>query len=327
MSRQFCATGLGVALLLLTSCGGSQHAPDEKYYFVTALVNIPYWQQVNAGLLKAARQLGVVAEMVGPDTYDIKAEKERFAEILRKKPSGIMVSAMDPALGADIDAAISQGIPVITVDSDAPDSKRLTFIGTDNYKAGQVGGQLAAKRLKLRGSVVVYTIPEQNNLKQRLHGYTDVFANYPQIKISEVVDTKGDPRMVFDHTTELIDKSAPVDAFICLTSFAGPEVAEVLKRKNVTNKLVIAMDADDQILEDIQKGFIAATIGQKPFTMAFLGLKMLDDLHHHPLTSLSVNWANDSFSPLPAFVDTGVSLINSDNVDRFISERNSNIKK
>jgi ribose transport system substrate-binding protein len=330
MSRLLGGLGLSVMLLPLLNCGGSQHSPEEKYYLVAANVKLPYWQQVSAGLTRAAAQLEVRAEVVGPDTYDVKAQHERFMDVLKLKlkPAGIMVSASDPTLQkADIDAAIAQGIPVITLDSDAPDSKRLTFIGTDNYKAGVMGGQFAAKQLKFRGAVVVYTMPEQNNLKERLHGYTDVFAAYPQIKVAEVVDAKGDPRIVFDKTMEMLEKGTRVDAFVCLVSFACPEVAEVLARKKATDKVVVAMDTDEPTLEGIQKGIISATIAQKPYTMAFFGLKVLDDLHHHPPSSLTINWAADSFSPLPTFVDTGATLISADNVDRFISGRNSSARK
>ena len=322
------ASGAGLLLLLLSSCGGSQHSPDERYYLIAANVKLPYWQQVSAGLAKAAAQLGVRAEVVGPDTYDVKAQHEQFLETLRKKPKGILIAATDPGLEkADIDTAIAHGVPVITLDSDAPESKRLTFIGTDNYKVGVMGGQVAAKKLKFRGSVVVFTMPGQYNLKERLRGYSDVFENYPQIKIGEVVDTKGDPRIVFDRTTEMLEKKMHVDAFVCLVSFACPDVAEVLARQKSTDKVVMAMDTDERTLEGVQKVIITATIGQKPFTMAFVGLKMLDDLHHRPPASLTINWANDSFSPVPAFIDTGATLIDAGNVDRFIAERNSAVKK
>jgi len=182
---------------------------------------------------------------------------------------------------------------------------------------------LVSRLLKFRGPVVVFTMPEQNNLNERLHGYKDVFDGYPQIKIAEVVDVKGDPRIVFDRTTDLIDKAVRVDAFICLVSFACKEVADVLERKRASGKIVMAMDTDEGTLAGIQKGLISATIGQKPFTMAFQGLKMLDDLHHHPLSSLSHDWSQDSFSPIPTFVDTGVTPIDQSNVDRFIRARNS----
>ncbi len=64
---------------------------------------------------------------------------------------------------------------------------------------------------------------------------------------------------------------------------------------------------------------IAATISQKPYTMTFVGLKVLDDLYHHKLTTLTVDWANDSFAPIPAFVDTGSSLVDKTNVDALIA--------
>jgi ribose transport system substrate-binding protein len=134
---------------------------------------------------------------------------------------------------------------------------------------------------------------------------------------------QGDPRIVFDRTMEVLEKGSKVDAFACLTSIAGPEVAEVLGRKNVTGKLVVAMDTDQRTLEGIQKGLITATIGQKPFTMGYLGAKLLDELHHHPLQSLTMNWAQDSFSPIPTFVDTGATLIDKSNVESFIKARNS----
>ena len=71
----------------------------------------------------------------------------------------------------------------------------------------------------------------------------------------------------------------------------------------------------------IQKGVIAATISQKPYTMSFVGVKMLDDLYHHKLSTLSNDWAKDSFAPIPSFVDTGSSLVDKTNVDATIAAR------
>ena len=207
------------------------------------------------------------------------------------------------------------------MDSDAPDSKRLFFVGTDNYKAGLMGGRLVANRLNGKGNVIIFTFPEQPNLKERLQGYRDVFAEHPGIHITEIVDAKGDPGVIFDRTMQVVDKKEPVDGFVCLVSIAAPEVAEVLTRKQVTGKLVMGMDADQRTIDGINNGLITATLGQKPFTMAYLSIKMLDELHHHPPASLLDDFARDSFSPLPTFVDTGVTLIDKSNVAAFVETR------
>jgi ribose transport system substrate-binding protein len=85
------------------------------------------------------------------------------------------------------------------------------------------------------------------------------------------------------------------------------------------------MDTDPETLNWIQKGAIAATISQKPYTMAFVGLEMLDDLHHERLDKLDSDWTRDSFSPVPTFVDTGSALVDKSNVDAFIAATKSHI--
>jgi ribose transport system substrate-binding protein len=223
---------------------------------------------------------------------------------------------------ADIDAAIGQGIPVITVDSDASASKRLTFVGTDNYKAGTMGAQLAVKQLQGKGNVVIYTMPEQANLKDRLRGYHDVLEAHPGIKIIDTVDVKGDPRIAFDRTQDMVDKKTmdKVQGFICLEAIACPEVADVLDRNKVSGKVVVAMDTDQRTMDWIKKDRIAGTIAQKPFSMGFVGLGLLDSMHHYPPNPLDKPWAQDPQSVVATFIDTGEVLVDKSNVDSFISE-------
>jgi ribose transport system substrate-binding protein len=320
MSSNRIAIALSVALFVLplVQCG-SQHDADEKYVLVSANLQIPYWQSAGAGFSQAASQLKVRSDIVGPNAYDPKAEVEAFDRAVSQKPSGILVSAADPTLLKDsIDKAIAAGIPVITIDSDVRGSKRLFFIGTNNYQAGLMGGQRLAAELKGKGNVVAFTMPEQTNMAERLRGYRDALEAHPQIKITRVVDIKGDPRIAFDTTTQILGKEKDkVDAFICLEALAGKEVATVLNSNDVKNKIVVAMDTDPDTLDWIRKGVISATISQKPFTMSFVGLQMLDVLFHHNLSPLDRDWANDSFASIPAFVDTGAAVIDKKNVEEF----------
>jgi len=308
-----------VLVLPLITCS-SEHSSDELYVLVSANIQVPYWKAAGGGLSQAGAQLKVRTDFVGPDEYDPKAEKEAFDKVLTRKPTGILVSAADASLLKDsIDAAINAGVPVITIDSDAPASKRLFFIGTNNYQAGVTGGQRLAAELKGKGNVVVFTMPAQANLAERLRGYRDALESHPEIKIARIVDIAGDPRVAFDTTTEILGKERDkVDAFVCLEAQAGKEVATVLNSNKITGKVVVAMDTDPDTLEWIRKGVIAATISQKPYTMSYVGLRILDSLYHHKLNSLTADFSKDSFAPLPAFVDTGSSLVDKSNVEAFV---------
>lgn len=309
-----------IAISMLLACG-RRHDADEYYVLVTANKAIPYWQTATTGFFEAARQMNVKAEIVGPDNYDPNAEKEEFHRILAKKPAGIIVSPADPAMmKPEIDAAIAQGIPVITIDTDSPDSNRLFFIGTNNHQAGLLGAQVAVKELKGKGNVVVFTMPNQVNLEERLHGYRDVLEKNPGIKIARVIDIKGDPRIAFDSTQEIIDKKEPIDGFLCLEALSGHEVATVLENNKITGKVVVAMDTDDKTLDGVSKGQIAATVAQKPYTMGYLGIKLLDDYHHSQADIAKMASSKGPMSPLPAYVDTGATLVDKSNVGQITQE-------
>jgi ribose transport system substrate-binding protein len=306
-------------MVLALSCGGP-HDSDEFFVLVSANLQLPYWKTAGAGFSNAAAQMKVRSDFTGPQNYDPKAERDALDEAVQKKATGILLAVTDPALLKDgIDKAVAAGVPVITIDSDAPSSKRLFFIGTNNYQAGFTGGLRLAQELRGKGNVVVFTMPDQSNLQDRLRGYKDALVRTPEIKITRVVDIQGDPRIAFDTATQIVGKERDkVDGFVCLEAQSGKEVAGVLNSYHVTGKVVIAMDTDQETLDWIQKGVIAATIAQKPYTMAFVGMQMLDDLYHHKPSSLSADWSKDSYAPIPSFVDTGSGLIDKSNVASFI---------
>jgi ribose transport system substrate-binding protein len=219
---------------------------------------------------------------------------------------------------------VSAGIPVITIDSDSPQSKRLVFVGTDNYNAGTLGGKLAAKLLNGKGNLVVFTMPDQPNLKDRLHGYQDALAETPGVKIVQVVDIKGDPTVAFDTTDSMLDGKNKIDGFVCLEAIACPEVGEIVNRKHLGGKVVIvAMDTDPRTTEWIQKGVISATIAQRPYTMAYFGMKLVADIHLHPPSPLTNNWAQSPVAPLPTFVDTGTFIIDKTSIDSYLQQTKS----
>ena len=312
----------GVLLPVLTGC--TRHSKSEQYFLVATNIKLPYWQTANAGFVKAATQFSVTSDMRGPNTFDPQGEVDEFRAAVARKPAGILVSVANSKLMTpEIDAAVAAGIPVITIDSDAPESKRLYFIGTNNLEAGRLGGSRVAAVLNGKGNVVFFTNPGQPNLDERLKGYKDVFAGYPGIKVVDVFDVKGDPASALDKSREYLSRTGAdkVDVLVSLESASGREVAEAVKRASATGRFVIAMDADEATLQLVKEGSIDSTISQKPYTMALIGLKALDDIHHYPVKPLGQDYGLDPFSPFPAFIDTGVSLVDKSNVNGIMTRK------
>jgi len=321
--------GKRISLALLTAvlpllAGCTRHSKNERYYLIASNTSVPYWKAAAAGLAAAGREYGVTVDTRGPAGFNPQGEVDEFKAAVASKPAGILVSVADSSLMApEIDAAIAAGIPVITMDSDSPESKRLYFIGTNNFEAGKLGGRRLVSRLNGKGNVVFFTNPGQPNLNERLKGYQDILGEYKDIKTVEVFDIKADPGTALDQAVVYLARTGAekIDAFVCLESRTGANVAEALKRRNAADRVLIAMDTDTDTLQLVGDGTIDSTIAQKPYTMALLGLKALDQVHHYPVTPLGQDYFLDPNSPFPFFVDTGVALIDKTNLDPILRKR------
>ena len=316
-------TRLGVTLVsvlifvgvVLIACAKPYHEENERYVFVSTNINLPYWQEAQAGFLDAAKTLGVKGELTGPTTYDPNGEVGIFRQVVEQNPAGICLSAARPEIfQGDIDKAVAQGIPVICVDSDVPDSKRVMYIGTDNFKAGRESLKRIATLLSSKGNIAVITISGQGNIDDRVAGVADALKNFPALKLTKILDDKGDARSAFDQVSELIQKKEKIDGIICLEATGGSGAAGAVHRFNMDGKLpIVAFDNDPETLDWIDRGVITATITQKPYVMSYYGLKFLDDLHHNAVHQFK-DWRTALAPPMPTSVDTGTVDVDKSNL-------------
>jgi len=317
--RQIGAVYLAISLgIMLSSCQKPLHEETERYIFVAANISLPYWQEAQAGFQDAGRGLGVKVEFTGPTSYAPEEELEAFRKAVAARPAGILISPARPELfNKEIDAAVEAGIPVICVDSDAPDSRRILFIGTDNFQAGMESGRRMAEILRGQGQIVLITIPGQLNLEERLRGVNETFKKYPGIKISKTIDDKGDPRIANDQISRMLEAKEKIEGILCLEASGGSGAAEALHRLNLDGKIpIVAMDKSPETLDWISRGAISATITQKSYTMSFYGLRFLDDLHHNVVHEFK-DWRTAPASPLPTRVDTGTAVVDQKNLAEF----------
>ena len=302
----------------MASCAKEYHDRNENYVLVAANINLPYWQEAQAGLADAAQQMGVKSEMVGPDKFDPQEELRAFQAAVAGKPAGILISVTRPELFNDaINSAVAQGIPVICIDADAPDSKRISFVGTDNVRAGEESAKRMAQILNGKGQVIVISIPGQHNLDERLQGVQDALKKSPGMKVLQTLDDNGDPRVANDSISGLLQAKAKFDGIIALEASGGSGAAEALHRLDMDGKLpIVAFDKDPETLDWIDRGVITATVTQKPYVMAYYGEKFADDLHHNAVHEFK-DWRTAPTTPLPKWVDTGTAIVDKTNVKAF----------
>ena len=192
------ALGLTLAVLAsgLAGCGnaapqasgtGGAAKSEELYSMVVFTKGAEYFNWCYAGMKDAAASIGdhITVELQGPAEWDASLEARTVEQVTAKNPTGILVASADETtLNAAIGKALDAGIPVIGFDSDAAESGRLSYVGTDNYDFGATAAKSMAEMLGGEGEVAICMVPGAIAQEDRAEGFKNwLEENAPDIKV------------------------------------------------------------------------------------------------------------------------------------------------
>ena len=295
----------------------AQGKRPDKYFLIAALGSNSYFYDHKLGLRLAGEFFGVETEYKGPSDLNMQAVIQAIELAVAQNPGGIMVVGFEESLNDAVNKAVDAGIPVVTLDSDLPNSKRVAFIGTGNYDAGYLGGKTLGRLLHGKGKVAVMTKVGQSNLEERVRGYKDALATYPGIELVRIGDTKSDITLSAQVASSIISAIPDLAGFGCVES-SGVACAVALKEGGLVGKVkVVSMDRDADTLMYIKNGIIDATVVQQTALMPLYGLMVLYQLNHCDVPVTSSNSAAGA-SGVPRIIDTGMILVDKTNCDYFM---------
>lgn len=290
-------------------------AQTYKFAVVPKAMNNPFFDVARDGCMKRAKELGNVECIYkGPIEHEPATQAQIIQDFITQKVDGMAISVADvAAMTKSIDAATAAGIPVITFDADAPGSKRLAYIGTNNKDFGlALGKQL----LKLRPDGGKYAMvsggPGAKNLAERVDGVREA------LKGSKWVEVQGSPTFCNDDSTlaiqQMTDLRTATPDLAAIVPVGGwpmfaPEGFKAFVNKNKkdidSGKLTLVVaDTLKMQLELLRDGYSNALTGQRPFEM---GEKSMDTL-----------LAIKKGQKVPETIYTGLDLVTKDNVAQLL---------
>jgi ribose transport system substrate-binding protein len=302
--------GVGTATLVSPGRARAQEAnPDEKYVMVSNVAAHPYWLDAKYGGEDAAAQLGVSWVYTGPADFDTPAQVTALEQIIPTNPAGLIVAALQPdAIGATIDKAVDAGIPLVTVDTDAPASKRLTYLGTDNYQAGRAMAMAMLDALGgEEGKIGLATVPGQFNLEERIRGIKDVLSEQGGGEIAATVDDKADDAATADAVVAMLQANPDINLVSSINAVGAGIAAALRQTSNVGKVKAVTFDITEPIIAGIEDDTITSTMVQRTYMMTYVGMLLLY-ARNHPTEYLQ-NWLDNGIGVLPYAVDTGVMTI------------------
>jgi ribose transport system substrate-binding protein len=301
-----------------TTGSGAAPVRQERYAAVVFLAGSEFFNWAYAGMRDAARMLGphVQVELQGPAEWDASLEARTIEQLVARKIDGLAVTAAEAnALVPAIDKAIGAGIPVITFDSDAPGSKRLAFVGTNNYNAGWAAGKAMAEWLGGSGQVGVSTFPGPDHLKKRLDGFTAALAQFgPAIKIAAIVNDEGDVAKAETQITAMLQANPGITGIFCAHGNPGPGAAAAVRNLGLKGKVqILGFDFGTPVIELIESGEIKGTVGQNPYLMGYMSMLLAYSARHPS----DVPSGRPGFGHVPDTIDTGVTVLYKGDIGRY----------
>jgi len=291
---------VGGLLLSLIAIPTSQ-AQKKRWHIaiVPKALTGEYWVRCKKGAEAAARQFGVRLTFVGPSAEtEVDKQIDIVENLLTRGVDAIGISPCDgKALVPVIEKAVSKGIPVVTVDSDAKTNKRLAYIGTNNEKAGEIAGQELAKLMNGRGKVlIIQGVPGAENLMQRVKGFKRAIAKYPQIEIVSEQACQSDLTRALEITENALRAHPDLGGIFGVNAYGAPGAAQAVKEAGKTGKVkIVGFDAIPTTLKYCAEGVVQAIVEQRPYRMGYLAVRYLKDALEG--------------KKIPRVVDTGVDII------------------
>ena len=316
----------------LSSCGQApQSAPgsgpqgkadysNEEYVWISPNANLPLYKgHDHPALDLAAKELGVTVTLAGPSTTDMPSFLTMIETIAVRRPAGLLVNAWDPsATIGPIAKAMEAGVPVITIDADAPDSKRITFVGTNWYDLGKRQGEAMVKALAGRtGKIALLGMIEQYIDIQAFAGFREAVAK-AGVTVMDPQHDKGNQAVAAQVASSIIQSTPDLVGMAGFDSESGPGIGLAVKESGKAGKIIVTcVDADAAHLQLVKEGVIMAAVGQKRELFTYLGLKVLFDLNHSPVR-FSADDKKAGMFPAPEIIHTGTYTVTRENVGMFL---------
>ena len=328
MNKKMTIAATAIAVAIVVGC--SKPSKKTDFAYVTNGVD-PFWDLCAAGVRIAEKEFGVKCEVHMP-TKGVVDQKRILEAMVAKGVKGIAVSPVDPDNQTGHLNEIAQVTKLITHDADAPESDRMVYIGTDNYKAGRALGQLVKEAIPDGGEVMIFVGRlEQLNARQRRQGVIDELLNrghqtLGQVKFDEVAkEFKGDKYTVLDTRTDNFDKAkAKANAEDAITKYKNlacmvglfaynpPACIDAIKEAGKLDQIkVCGFDEQESFLQAIKDGHAHGTISQQPWNYGYNSVKLLK----------SIMDGDTSAIPENRFIDVGYKVITKANIDEFWAEK------
>ena len=303
-----------LALALLCGCSSDTAAAQpHTVALVAKSTQTEFWLSVFAGAEAAAAEYNMQLSIIGPETEeDYETQNQMVADAVADGAEAIVFSAIDyENNAAAIDAAAKAGVKVVAIDSNVDSEAVSTYIGTDNYAAGQMAAQAALDRVEgtLHVGVVNYDISSANG-QEREQGAVDTFAASGRAEITAVINTLAEAGHAQSDTIAMLQQHPEINVLLAFNEPTCVGAAGAVETLGLADTVfLVGFDSNVVTVDGLQEGSVDALIVQNPYAMGYLGVESAYKL------------LSGQGSDLDKTVDTSTKIVDRSNIFTIDSQK------
>jgi len=275
-----------IGCLMLTSCSvdGGLLTDNEgrQIDLIVKMDHGDYWSTLRMGAEVAAKEFNVNLRFLAPPNEgDVQGQINLVNDSIQKHPDALLLAASDYMRLAQVtDRAAYNNIPIISIDSEVGSARVKSYIGTNNYEAGQRAAERMIQLIGGSGKIAVMNfVQEARNANQREEGMLDYVARYPNVQILDIAYCQSSKEMASEMTRGWLRDYPDLDGIIALNAEASIGVGRVVKEAGLDGGVkVIAFDSPQETMELLQDGTVQALVIQNPFNNGYLAVQYAVEL-------------------------------------------------
>lgn len=261
---------LATSLLAIPLMATPAMAQAKKQLALVTNAAADFWTIAKRGVEKAQKEHpDYKMEVVITGQATAAEQRRELDDLLARGISGVSISAIDPKNSTAEFNKVAAKAALFTTDSDAPQSNRAVYIGTDNVAAGRQAGEQIKKALPNGGKVMMFVgTMDADNARERVQGIKDVLAG-SNIQIVDIRTDGVDFAKAKSNVQDALAKGG-VDCLVGLYSYNTPQIYSAVKEAGKAGKIkIVGFDEDPQTLRGVADGTIQSTIVQQPFEFGY----------------------------------------------------------
>ena len=266
-----------ISALLLGGCGATAATEQHTVALVAKSTQTEFWLSVFAGAEAAATEYNLKLTITGPETEeDYEAQNRMVADAVAAGAEALVFSAIDYENNASaIDDAARAGVKIVAIDSSVASDMVSTYIGTDNYAAGQMAARAALERVEgpLTVGVVNYDISSANG-QEREHGALAVLEESGRTEIAAVINTLAEAGKAREDTTAMLEEHPDINVLLAFNEPTSVGAAEAVSALGLSESVfLVGFDSNVVTVDGLQEGSVDALVVQNPYAMGYLGVE------------------------------------------------------